>query len=79
MTAHIEAMTPKGLLDEINRLPLEERIRLVEDIWDGVAATPEAVPVPDWHRAELDSRLDNPSPEPSMTWDEVRARLRKRE
>lgn len=70
-------MTPKGLLDEINRLPLEERIKLVEDIWDGIAATPEAVPVPDWHRAKLDRRLDDPSPEPSLTWDEVRARLRK--
>lgn len=54
-------MPPKGLLDEISRLHLEERIKLVEDNWDGIAATPEAVPVPDWHRAELDRRLDNPS------------------
>jgi len=69
-------MTPKALLDEISRLPLEERIKLVEDVWDGIAATPEAVPVPDWHRAELDRRLDNPSTDPSLTWDEIRARLR---
>ena len=70
-------MTPKGLLDEINRLPVDERIKLVEDIWDGIAATPESVPLPEWHRAELDRRLDHPSSDPSLSWDEVQARLRR--
>lgn len=59
-----------------NRLPLDDRLRFVQDIRDGIAATPEAVPVPDSHRRELDRRLDDPSPEPGLTWDEVRARLR---
>ena len=59
-----------------NGLPMDERLRLVQDVWDGIAATPEAVPVPDSHRRELDRRLEDPSPEPSLTWDEVRARLR---
>jgi putative addiction module component (TIGR02574 family) len=70
-------MTPKALLDEINRLPLEERLRLVGDVWDGIAASPDAVPVPDWHRAELDHRLDHPSSEPGLTPEEVRERLRR--
>ena len=69
-------MTPKALLDEILRLPIDERLRLVEDVWDSIAATPEAVPVPDWHKAELDRRLANPDPGPSLTWEEVRAKLR---
>ena len=69
-------MTPKALLDEILRLPVDERLRLVEDVWDSIAATPEAVPVPDWHKAELDRRLANPDPGPSLTWEEVRAKLR---
>jgi len=50
-------MTPKAILNEILQLPLDERLKLVEAIWDSIAATPEAVPVPDWHRAELDRRL----------------------
>jgi len=70
-------MTKKALLDEINRLPLAERLRLIEQVWDGIAATPESVPVPDWHRAELDRRLDNPSLEPSLSPEELRERLRK--
>ncbi len=69
-------MTSKILLDQILRLPVEERIELVEHVWDSIAATPEAVPVPEWHRAELDRRLDHPEPGPSLSWDEVRRRIR---
>jgi putative addiction module component (TIGR02574 family) len=69
-------MTPTALLHEILRLPLDERLRLVEDVWDSIAATPDAVPVPDWHKSELDRRLANPDPGPSLTWEEVRAKLR---
>jgi putative addiction module component (TIGR02574 family) len=71
-------MTPKTLLEQIQQLPIEERLKLVEDIWDGIAATPEAVPIPEWHRAELDRRLANPSPE-YLTWEQVQERLRKGE
>jgi len=74
----IASMTPKALLDEILRLPVEERLRLVEDIWDSIAATPAAVPVPEWHKAELDRRLNEPEPGPSLTWEEVRDKLRGR-
>ena len=69
-------MTPKTLLDEILRLPIEQRIQLVGDVWDSIASSPDAVPVPDWHKAELDRRLDHPDPRPSLSWDEVRAKLR---
>ena len=69
-------MTPKGLRDEILQLPATERLKLLEEIWDSLAATPEAVPIPDWHKAELDRRLDRPAPGPRETWDEVRAKLR---
>jgi len=33
------------------------------------------VPVPDWHKEELDRRLDDPAPGPRLTWDQVRAKL----
>lgn len=69
-------MTPKALMDEILRLPLDERLRLVEDVWDSIAATPEAVPMPEWHKVELERRLANPDPGPGLSWDEVRAKLR---
>jgi putative addiction module component (TIGR02574 family) len=69
-------MTPKALLDEILRLPLDERLRLVEDVWDSIAATPEAVPMPEWHKVELERRLANPEAGRGLSWDEVRAKLR---
>ena len=71
-------MTPKALRDEILRLPADERLKLLEDIWDSLAATPEDVPVPDWHKQELDRRLDHPAPGPGLSWDEVRAKVHDR-
>lgn len=70
-------MTPKKLLDEILKLPPPERLELVEEVWDSLAASPETVPVPEWHKAELDRILDHPSSEPPMTWEEVQAKLRR--
>jgi putative addiction module component (TIGR02574 family) len=66
-------MTPKALREQALRLPVEDRLKLIEDLWDSLAS--EDVPVPDWHKEELDRRLDNPAPGPGQTWDEVRAKL----
>ena len=68
-------MTKQALLSEILRLPLEERIELLGEVWDTIAATPEDVPIPEWHVRELEQRLSDPSPE-YVPWEEVRARLR---
>ena len=54
-------MTPNALLDEILRLPAEQQIQLVAEVWDRIAASPANVPVPEWHRAELDRRLADPA------------------
>lgn len=69
-------MTPKALLEEILRLPPDERLRLVEDVWDSLAAAPSDLPVPDWHRAELDRRMSDASEQASLSWSDVEARLR---
>ena len=68
-------MTPNALLDEILRLPAAERLRLVEDVWDSLAESPDAVGVPDWHREELDRRLADPSEQATLSWQDVQARL----
>jgi putative addiction module component (TIGR02574 family) len=41
----------------LRELPLEERIRLVEDLWDSIAEEEAALPVPESHKRELDARL----------------------
>lgn len=65
---------------EILELPIEERIRLVEIIWDSIAAVPEAVALPDEWKAELERRLAEfeADPESGSPWDEVRSRIIKR-
>ena len=41
---------------EILELPVQERIRLVELIWDSVAAVPDAVEISPEIKAELEAR-----------------------
>jgi putative addiction module component (TIGR02574 family) len=62
---------------EILELPVDERIRLVELIWESIAAVPEAVPVSDELKAELDRRLAEfeADPEAGSPWEEVRERI----
>lgn len=43
---------------KLNELPLEERIKLVEDLWDSIAAEQKALPLTPAQRKELDRRLD---------------------
>ena len=43
---------------KLQALPLEERIKLVEDLWDSIAAEQQALPLTPAQRAELDRRLD---------------------
>jgi len=42
----------------LRKLPLDERIRLVEDLWDSIAADQGLLPLTPEQRAELDRRLD---------------------
>jgi putative addiction module component (TIGR02574 family) len=39
-------------------LPVEERIRIVEDLWDSIAADQKSLPLTAEQKAELDQRLD---------------------
>jgi putative addiction module component (TIGR02574 family) len=41
----------------LRELPVEERIKLVEDLWDSIAEDRKALPVTPEQRAELDRRL----------------------
>jgi len=40
------------------QLPVEERIKLVEDLWDSIAADQQALRLTTEQKAELDRRLD---------------------
>lgn len=57
-----------------------EKLQLVEDLWDDLAATPANVPVHEWQKEELARRKANleKNPASGLSWDEVRRRVRKR-
>lgn len=40
-------------------LPIQERIRLVEDIWDSIAADQAVLPITEEQKNELDMRLES--------------------
>jgi putative addiction module component (TIGR02574 family) len=43
---------------KLQQLPVEERIKLVENLWDSIAADQQALRLTAEQRAELDRRLD---------------------
>jgi putative addiction module component (TIGR02574 family) len=61
-------------------LSLAEKLQLVENLWDDLAATPDAIPIHDWQKAELARRKANLSKNPasSLSWDEFKRRIRSR-
>ena len=61
----------------IDRLSLAERILLVEEIWDSIAAEAEALEVPQSHKDELDCRLAayHADPRAGSSWEDVKSRL----
>jgi hypothetical protein len=68
-------MTKEALLAEILRLSHEQRIELLGDAWDAIAASPDEVPVPGWHMDVLKTRLAEPTPQ-YLSWEEVQERLK---
>ncbi|MEJ7137468.1 addiction module protein [Amphibiibacter pelophylacis] len=62
---------------DILELPVQERIRLVELIWDSVAAVSTDAEVSPELKNTLQDRLDEfeASPEAGFSWDQVKSRL----
>lgn len=61
----------------LRKLPLNERIRLVEDLWDSIAADSAAMPLTDAQRVELHKRIeeDNAHPDDVTPWEQVKASI----
>ena len=57
-----------------------EKLQLVEDLWDDLAAVPSEVPIHDWQKEELARRKANlmNNPASGLSWEEVKRRIRSR-
>jgi putative addiction module component (TIGR02574 family) len=62
---------------ELLRLSPSEKLALVSELWDDLAAHPEEVPVSSEQIAELDRRLEEYRKDTTQatTWEAVRARI----
>ena len=59
-------------------LSVEQRLELIGELWDSIPDSPDELPVPGWHRAELKRRLAiaDAEPDAAIPWAEVKKRLR---
>ncbi len=81
-------MEPGKAMDEsavrIEALSPQERLDLLERLWDSLSATPANVPLTEPQKAELDRRLDSLDEDLSegrvlgVPWDEVVREIRTR-
>ena len=64
-------------IDQLRELPVAERIQLVEDLWDTIAADAEGVALSPAHVEELDRRLDRfeRCPTEGVEWSALKARI----
>ena len=67
----------KPEIAELLELPVNERMRLAQVLWDSVAASKEAYPISEAQRRELDRRLEgyDRSPNAGSSWEEVQRRI----
>jgi len=61
----------------IDRMSVAERILLVEEIWDSIAAEAEEQPLAEAQKQDLQRRIAayEANPKAGSTWEEVKARL----
>lgn len=66
--------------DSIFDLSPAEKLQLVEDLWDDLAATPSEVPIHDWQKEELARRKANLMNQSAsgLSWEHVKAGIRNR-
>ena len=66
-----------ALSAEIRRLTPAEKLQLVEELWDDLAASEDHLPIPAWHEQILgeDQALYRANPAEGSSWDEVKARI----
>lgn len=70
-----DRMTQHASIAELTRLPVAERLDLIEELWGSLDA--DALPLAGWQRDEIDKRLDvlEDGSSKGATWEDARARI----
>ena len=64
-----------NLTEEAKKLPVPERIALVEEIWDSIAEDNGCFELTDPQKEELDRRIQSQQENPHLgrTWEEIKS------
>ncbi|MEZ2237404.1 addiction module protein [Microcoleus sp.] len=66
-------------LNQITSLSIEDRIRLVQAIWDSIAAEQAYPNLTEIQKQELDRRISDSeaNPDDVMTWEQIKASIKR--
>lgn len=61
-------------ISEIRQLPLNEKLQLMEALWDDLRRNADSVLIPDWHKNLLDARrlAVEEGREQILDWDSIK-------
>jgi hypothetical protein len=64
----------------LDKMTIEEKLQILERVWEDLARTPEALPVPAWHADVLEARERRIAEGRSKfdDWDNAKNRIRER-
>jgi putative addiction module component (TIGR02574 family) len=64
----------------ISDLSPAAKLRLIEDLWEDLSATPENIAVPEWQRKEVLARREEflKNPGAAVSWEELTSRIEKK-
>jgi putative addiction module component (TIGR02574 family) len=67
-------------LTEIRKLPIKEKLHIMEVLWEDLRSQVQEEPVPDWHKELLDNRRKavEAGHEKVLDWDQVKDSIGKR-
>jgi putative addiction module component (TIGR02574 family) len=73
-----EMTTSKHIISEALALPATDRLEVIEQLWDSLAAEPQSLEMTDAQRQELDRRIEqmDADPKAGIPWQDVKADLR---
>ena len=72
-------MDLKSVLVEVQSWPAEDRLRLIEEVWDGLSEVGQGPELTEDLKTLLDCRLAALDADPSnvLTWDEIKSSVRR--
>ena len=65
-------------LEQIHQMPLHEKLRVMEAIWDDISREEENLEFPEWHKAILDERerLLNEGKDQFVDWEDAKRQIK---